>query len=399
MMNSIFTHLINVHREKFHGADEVRLFSCPGRINLIGEHIDYNGGKVLPAAMNKAIFLCISPNSRQLLRCYDHGYHQYTELSLELIQQSNCVIDQLWTYTCGAFRILGNRISTGFDLSYYSTIPTGAGVSSSAAISIVTLYALMRISGMNIDTIELARIGQRIERDYAGVSCGIMDQFAVIHGKRDNAVLLDTRDLNHSYLPINSSLVHFILVNSGIKHNLRDSEYNVRRNQCENALKILQRNGFPISFLCDMKSSDLLKCKGLLPDIEFKRALHAVTENERTMKFHDSMIKTDIVAGGAILYDSHSSLSDLFEVSIPEMDRMVAWTRDMEGICGSRMMGGGFGGCTITMVQSPRVGSFIDVMKSRFRESFGREPEIIDCTLEDGVRELEPDQISTPNTV
>lgn len=375
------------HLARFKGAENPRLFSCPGRINLIGEHIDYNGGHVLPAAIDKRIFLCVSRNNDGMIRFSDLSFGAAWEIPLEFLEHRDPTVDRFWLYPFGAVKLSGNGISTGMDLSYSSDIPLGAGVSSSAAITTVTLYALDALSGRKTDTAEMARKGQRVEREFAGVSCGIMDQFAVIHGKRHHAMLLDTRDLSCRYVRIDTRFVHFILVNSGIKHSLRQTGYNDRRRDCENALARLWESGAPIEHLCDMGMADFNRWSGVLNATEHKRAMHAVSENERAVAFFNAIRERDFEGSGELLYASHESLRDRYEVSIPEMDLMVEWTRGMDGVFGARMMGGGFGGCTINMVRADRTGEFKAAMCGLFRSAFGKDPEMIECTIDDGVRE------------
>lgn len=388
-MSEVHAHrLRESHLERFKGAGNPRLFSCPGRINLIGEHIDYNGGHVLPAAIDKRIYLCISPNSVGMLRFSDLSFSASWEMPLEWLKRKDPPVDRFWLYSFGAVKLSGVDPATGFDFSYSSDIPLGAGVSSSAAITVVTLHALDALTGRETDTAALARKGQRVEREFAGVSCGIMDQFAVIHGKRDHAMLLDTRDLSFEYVKIDSHFVHFILINSGIKHSLRESGYNDRRRDCENALARLREHGAPIEHLCDMDMIDFNRWSKVLDGAELKRAHHAVSENERAISFFNTIRERDFEGSGILLYASHESLRDEYEVSIPEMDEMVEWTRGMEGVFGARMMGGGFGGCTINMVRADRAEDFKSTMRGRFKSAFGKEPEMTECAIDDGVCEM-----------
>ncbi len=380
--------LLHAHNVQYPPGGEVRAFSCPGRINLIGEHIDYNGGHVLPAAIDKAVYLCISPNRDSMLRFSDLQFNERKEISLDEFFGNDRHVEKIWLYPYGASRLILEDRGPGFDLSYYSAIPTGAGVSSSAAITTVTLFALASLTGKKIKDADLALMGQRVEKEFAGVSCGIMDQFAVIHGRKNSAMLLDTRDLSFKYVDVDSDQVHFILVNSGKKHSLRDSAYNDRRRECESALAVLKKARPQLQHLCDLALPEFSPLSGDLGKEEFKRAFHAVSENERTLQFCECLKKGDYKNAGKLLYKSHESLRDNFEVSIPEMDRMVEWARGMEGVYGARMMGGGFGGCTINMVQRSVVGSFIGRISREFETSFGNSPEIYDCTIEDGVREI-----------
>ncbi|HSV96413.1 MAG TPA: galactokinase [Spirochaetota bacterium] len=381
--------LIETHGSAFPDTGPGRVFFCPGRINLIGEHVDYNGGHVLPAAIDRAVYLCMSRNAQKCFRFNDAGFDASGELPLSLFK-GGADVPKVWLYPAGALALVPGGWEEGLDLSYLSTIPPGAGVSSSAAVTTVTLYGAFSVLGMTIDMVELARMGQRVERDYAGVACGIMDQFAVIHGRKDSAMLLDTRDLSFEYLHINSSRIHFVLVNSGIRHSLRESGYNDRRKECESALALLRGMGAGIDHLCELGPADFERLAPELPAVEQKRARHAVTENARTLEFHRRMRSGDYTGAGALLYVSHASLRDDFEVSILELDRLVEWAVPVPGVFGSRMMGGGFGGCSITMVDSGAVEEFVRKIEVKFREAHGAGPQIFDCTIGEGVGELEP---------
>ncbi len=388
-MNDTAKKLIEAHGFAFPDTGPVRVFFCPGRINLIGEHVDYNGGHVLPAAIDRAVYLCVSGNAHRRFRFNDTGFGASGELELALFGGGS-VVPRVWLYPAGALALLRSDWDEGLDLSYLSAIPAGAGVSSSAAVTTVTLYGALSMLGRPIDTAELARMGQRVEREYAGVACGIMDQFAVIHGRRDSAMLLDTRDLSFEYLHIDSSRIHFVLVNSGIRHSLRESGYNDRRAECESALAMLREMGAKIAHLCELHPADFERMAPELPPVERKRARHAVTENGRALEFHRLMRFGDYKGAGGLLYASHASLRDDFEVSIEELDRLVEWAAPLAGVYGSRMMGGGFGGCSITMVEAGAAGEFARKITESFRAAYGVVPEVFECTIGEGVGELVP---------
>ncbi len=388
MSDDIVGRLRKVHRETHNTGASIRTFSCPGRINLIGEHIDYNGGHVLPAAIDRAVYLCVSANDTGKFRFHDMHFDRKAEIPVENLRLGKEQIPKFWVYPLGALATVHDRYESGFDFTFYSTIPVGAGMSSSAAITTATLYGMSLFLQKAIAPPDLALMGQRVEKEFAGVSCGIMDQFVVIHGKKDCAVLLDTRDLGFEFLDIDSRLVHFVLVDSGIKHSLRESGYNQRRRECEGALAALRKNGAAVRHLCEIRSGELERFAAAMGGVEYKRALHASTEEERTLEFHRMMKAKRFPAAGELLYASHESLRDDFEVSIPEIDRMVEDTRGIEGVYGSRMMGGGFGGCTVTMVAAEHVPEFVRVISMRFESAFHRSPGVYDCVIEDGVREI-----------
>ena len=386
-MNEI-ENLLSMHAQWYGDPANTRIFTCPGRINIIGEHIDYNGGHVLPAAVDKEILLSISPNDENILRFNSVDFGDPFEIHLDNLASFDDPGDHWWIYPFGACKLMEMDWRSGYDLSFRNTLPAGAGMSSSAAITVCTLYALSRLNNINMNENGMARIAQKVEWEVAGVSCGIMDQFAVINGKRDNAIMLDTRDLSFEYVPVDSNAVHFVLVNSGIKHSLRDSGYNERRRECEQALQKLQQNGMDIDHLCEIPVEKLDLVKSQLPEVEYRRTLHAVTENQRVKEFASYMQNYRLHDAGAAMYGSHESLRDNFEVSIPEIDQMVEWAREYDGVYGSRMMGGGFGGCTINMVALYAVDRFIEGIKKKFENQFGRIPEVYNCVLEDGVHRV-----------
>jgi galactokinase len=375
------------HRKSFPGDADIRCFSCPGRINLIGEHIDYNGGDGFSAAIDKRIYAAISKNKLGLIRFNDLHFNARKEFRPGDIRPG-ADIEKVWLYPYGAISLLELKGAQGYDMSFDNSIPSGAGVSSSAAITIITLFAVSTLAGITIESHELARLGQRVEQEFAGVSCGIMDQFAVIHGRKDAAMLLDTRDLSFEYVGIDSHKVHFILVNSGVKHSLRDSAYNDRRRECEEALHLLKKAGIKIEHLCDLDSASVDMLGNHLTGNALKRALHSVTENDRSINYYRALTNQDYKAAGKLMYDSHRSLKDDFEVSIPEIDSMVEWTQKIAGVYGARMMGGGFGGCTLNMVARDRVRGFVSEIGKRFESEFGKKAEIFDCVIDDGVKEL-----------
>lgn len=380
--------IISYHNNKYPETGQIRIFSCPGRINIIGEHIDYNGGHVLPAAINRRIYFCISSNNEKRFRFISSNFQDYYEISINEINNHITGKGKWWLYPLGSLKLLNRDWENGFDMSFYSTIPIGAGMSSSAAITVVTLFGLTVKNNIEMHPSNLAQLAQRVEREIVGVKCGIMDQFIAMHGKKNNAIILDTRDLSFQYVQFNSNSTRFILINSGISHSLKDSEYNIRRMECENALSIIKNAGIDIKYLCDLDYKNFQELKDHLPQNEKNRTYHAITENQRTVEFYEKIKLSDLQSAGEILYESHRSLRDHYEVSIPEIDEMVDWTTDIDGVYGARIMGGGFGGCTINMVALDAAKEFKEIMVERFKKKFSKKPEIYECTIEDGVKEI-----------
>ncbi len=384
--------LLKIHGENFTAAGDLRVFACPGRINLIGEHIDYNGGHVLPAAVDKSIYLVISPNDKKSFRFFSTAFKGVDEISIDDLYKSELDKDKWWIYPAGVIRLISEDkwpLNHGYDLSFTSTIPVGSGMSSSAALTEVAVLAFSSILKIHMTQAHMAGLGQRIEVELVGLSCGIMDQFAVVAGRKNCAVLLNTNTLEYEYVKVDSNVVHWVLVNSMVKHSLKDSGYNDRRADCDSAVKKLNKCGFNKKYVCEFTMKEFEDNKNVLSEREQKRVLHAISEENRTIEFEKVMKHGDYITAGELLVGSHESLRDNYEVSINELDKMVEWALQVDGVMGCRMMGGGFGGCTINMVKKENVAEFKKVISEKFKAEFGKETEIYDCVIGDGVRELE----------
>lgn len=391
-MSSIIDTVIAHHREYFPRSADCALFASPGRINIIGEHIDYNGGNVLPAAIDKHIYICISRNNDGIIRFVSANHKETGEVAINNLhspQTKAHAAHAWWVYPYGACVLSNIEFDCGLDFSFYSTLPVGAGMSSSASITVGTLYALYSLNNIIIKSKDLALQAQKVEWDFAGVKCGIMDQMAIINGKKDNAIMLNTKTMEFSYVPVDTSAVRFILVNSSVKHSLRESGYNDRRCECERALLLLKEAGFAINELCDCSVDDLIQIQNILPQTEYKRTYHVITENNRVLQFAREIQQYNLTKAGELLYKSHQSLSVYYEVSIPLIDEMVEWASDIDGVYGSRLMGGGFGGCTINMVALYAVEHFTRTIAQKFKKKENRTPEIYECSIEDGTRRIE----------
>jgi len=391
-MPSIIDTVIAFHREHFPQSNDYALFASPGRINIIGEHIDYNGGTVLPAAIDKHIYICVSRNNDGIIRFVSANHKEIGEVSLKNLyapQTQSHAGHTWWVYPYGACVVSNIKFDYGLDFSFYSTLPVGAGMSSSASITVGTLYALYSLYNKKIKNADLALQAQKVEWDFAGVHCGIMDQMAIVNGKKDQAIMLNTQSMDFSYIPVDTSAVRFVLVNSGIKHSLRESGYNDRRRECEQALAMLKQAGFAIQHLCDCSLDDLIQIQNILPQTEYKRAYHVISENHRVHQFAREIQQYNLSKAGELLYKSHQSLSVNYEVSIPLIDEMVEWASDIDGVYGSRLMGGGFGGCTISMVALYAVEYFAVTIAQKFKKKENRTPEIYECSIEDGTHRIE----------
>jgi len=370
-------------RQRFvdwHGTTP-RIFRAPGRINLIGEHTDYNDGFVLPAAIDKATFVAISPRTDRTIIADSIDFEG--TVSVVLDDRGAYPRTDWGKYVQGIALVLessGYKLG-GADLLIASEIPVGAGLSSSAALEVAVASALTAIAGHTIDGVELAKIGQAAEHKYAGVRSGIMDQFVSVHGKAGRALLLDCRSLEWSNVALQDGAL--VICNTKTKHDLADGEYNKRRSECENAAAVLAKNS-----LRDVRIADLEDMPTEMPEKLRKRARHVVTENARVLDAVAALKSENLQEFGELINRSHNSLRDDFEVSCPELDAMVEIAREQPGVLGSRMMGGGFGGCTINLMLTEAREAFISRVQLAYKERTGVEPELYEVTIERGACEI-----------
>ncbi|MDX1618481.1 MAG: galactokinase [Balneolaceae bacterium] len=371
-------------QERFDG-DPI-LVRSPGRVNLIGEHTDYNDGFVLPAAIDKVIMVAIAPNGRGKVNLVSIDMDDLYSCQLsDPIEKSG----KGWPdYILGAvdqLREAGYPVG-GFDCVFGGNIPIGAGLSSSAALEGGILYGLSSIFGLGIPTLEMARMGQRTENEFVGVQCGIMDQFVNIHGEDGHVLKLDCRSLDYELYPFDEDDLHIVLCDTGIRRELASSEYNIRRRQCEQGVEILKDFDPEVSSLRDV-SLDLLETHGSrLPDPIYRRCLYVLQENDRVEKCCRALLDDDIEAFGRNMYHSHAGLRDLFEVSCRELDLLVDQARESDGVIGARMMGGGFGGCTINLVKESALDRFSRHIRDAYSDEIGREVEIYLTRIGAGTR-------------
>lgn len=362
-----------------------RIFRAPGRVNLIGEHTDYNEGFVLPAALDFATYVAAASRSDRLIRVASLKFEDIVEIDLDqLVEQS----EKTWAkYVLGVGVILeraGYRLG-GADLLIDSDVPVGSGLSSSAALEISAAFALASLSGHQIDGMELARIGQTAEHEFAGVRSGIMDQFAAVFGEVNNALFLDCRSLGWSPVPLAEA--KFMICNTKTKHDLADGEYNKRRAECEAAAAFLGKTS-----LRDVSWAEFEASAALMPEIPKKRARHIISENERVLSSVHALSVGDLTTFGQLMNASHDSLRDDFEVSCRELDIMVDIARSRPDILGARMTGGGFGGCTINLISGDDSRGFIEFMSDAYSRESGIVPDIHECRIGQGVYEIGPDE-------
>ena len=358
-------------------------YASAGRINLIGEHTDYNGGFVFPGAIDKYIMTAININGTDKVRLYSVDMNQYTEFGLREEDKP----DEQWAcYVFGVCREVIKRgfEVKGFDAVFAGDVPLGAGLSSSAALESCFAYALNDLFNDNkISIFELALIGQSTEHNYCGVNCGIMDQFASVFGKKDCLMRLDCRSLEFKYFPFKPVGYKLVLVNSQVKHELVDSPYNKRRESCERVAKTLG-----VETLRDADMSMLEAAKDQISDEDYKRAVYVIGEKQRVLDVCEALEKGDYETVGQRMYETHHGLSKDYEVSCEELDFLNNVAKEC-GVTGSRIMGGGFGGCTINLVKEELYDTFVQTAKTKFNEKYGIEPIIIDVVISDGAHKVE----------
>ena len=358
-------------------------YASAGRINLIGEHTDYNGGFVFPGAIDKYIMTAININDTDKVRLYSVDMNQYTEFGL---REEDKPAEQWACYVFGVCREVIKRgfEVQGFDAVFAGNVPLGAGLSSSAALESCFAYALNDLFNDNkISIFELALIGQSTEHNYCGVNCGIMDQFASVFGKKDCLMRLDCRSLEFKYFPFKPVGYKLVLVNSQVKHELVDSPYNKRRESCERVAKTLG-----VETLRDADMSMLEAAKAQISDEDYKRAVYVIGEKQRVLDVCEALEKGDYETVGQRMYETHHGLSKDYEVSCEELDFLNDVAKEC-GVTGSRIMGGGFGGCTINLVKEELYDTFVQTAKTKFNEKYGIEPIIIDVVISDGAHKVE----------
>lgn len=358
-------------------------YASAGRINLIGEHTDYNGGFVFPGAIDKYIMTAININGTDKVRLYSVDMNQYTEFGL---REEDKPAEQWACYVFGVCREVIKRgfEVKGFDAVFAGNVPLGAGLSSSAALESCFAYALNDLFNDNkISIFELALIGQSTEHNYCGVNCGIMDQFASVFGKKDCLMRLDCRSLEFKYFPFKPVGYKLVLVNSQVKHELVDSPYNKRRESCERVAKTLG-----VETLRDADMSMLEAAKDQISDEDYKRAVYVIGEKQRVLDVCEALEKGDYETVGQRMYETHHGLSKDYEVSCEELDFLNDVAKEC-GVTGSRIMGGGFGGCTINLVKENLYDTFVQTAKTKFNEKYGIEPIIIDVVISDGAHKVE----------
>lgn len=376
-------------REKFKTlyGTEGEVFASAGRVNLIGEHTDYNGGYVFPGAIDKGIMAEIKLNGTQKVKAFSLDYDEYVEFGMNEEDKPQ----QQWArYIFGVCRETikrGGKVE-GFNAVFAGDVPLGAGLSSSAALESTFAFAINELNGNKIDKFELAKIGQSTEHNYCGVNCGIMDQFASIFGQKGKLILLNCKTLEYKYYPFDPKGYKLVLIDSCVKHELASSAYNNRRQSCENAAKAIKANHPEVEYLSDAKRVWLEEVRDKISSEDFLRAEYVIGEVQRVLDVCDALERGDYEIVGEMMYQTHFGLSKLYEVSCGELDFLNDLARKC-GVTGSRVMGGGFGGCTINLVKEELYDGFLEAVKEQFPAKFGHEYKVYDVVISDGSRRVE----------
>jgi galactokinase len=384
-MNETALNVEKIFREKF--SEDPHLYYSPGRINLIGEHVDYNDGFVMPAAIDKGIYFAIALNTTDKINCYSVDFDESISLSLSEVRK----MDGWKNYILGVvneFQKLKVDVK-GFNCVFGGNIPIGGGLSSSAALEGGVSFGLNELCHFEKDRKELALLGQRAEHNFPGVMCGIMDQYANMFGKKDTVILLDCMKITHEYIPLNIEGFEIVLINTKVHHSLAASEYNQRRKECEEGLEIMKRNSAIQSFRDVTKPDDLVDYKDEMSKEVYKRCLYVVEEIERTQKAAKLLKENDVIGFGKLMFQTHDGLRYQYHVSSKELDFLVDAAKENEDVVGSRLMGGGFGGCTINLIKKEGVKSFLSKILPAYKKQFDIDAEVYDVKVVGGTHEIE----------
>ena len=386
----ILDEMQEVFREKF-GAAQTHAYFSPGRVNLIGEHTDYNGGHVFPCAISLGTYALVAPRTDGISRLYSMNVPEQGVVQFPMHGAVKSDAYGWANYPIGVVRVMedaGHRAAHGFDIVLYGTLPNGAGLSSSASIEVLMVVILNDELNLGIDMVELVKFSQKAENEFVGMNCGIMDQFAVGMGKKDCAILLDCNTLSYRYSKLALDGCSIVITNTNKTHSLVTSAYNERRAQCESALKALQKVK-PIKALGELTNAEFDAIASAIPDpVERRRARHAVYENNRTLEAVKALEANDVKRFGELMNASHVSLRDDYEVTGPELDTLaeLAWQQD--GVLGSRMTGGGFAGCTVSIVRDAAIPAFEKNVGDAYTAKIGYAPSFYVANIADGARRL-----------
>jgi galactokinase len=384
--NHYFSIMIDGLRNQFeqlYGSTAL-LAAAPGRVNLIGEHTDYNEGFVLPGAVDKRIYVAIAKNQQGMIRMQANQFQEKFSFSPAEIRP----VSGWATYLLGMIYHLQQLHGPlgGLDILVHGDVPLGAGMSSSAALCSAFGFGLNALFSLGMTRMELALMGQKTEHAFAGVQCGIMDQFASLHGRAGHVMKLDCRSLDFEYIPFNYPEVRIVLVNTMVRHALGDTKYNERRKECEEGVALLKKHVPDIHSLRDVTDDMLKGYQKQIPELVYRRCAFVVQENERLLAGCRHLVQGDLRSFGQLMYQAHEGLSKEYEVSCAESDFLVQQAKTSAGVLGSRQMGGGFGGCTINLIQSEAVDNFTRRIRLSYAKQFGKVPDVYITQIEDGAK-------------
>ncbi len=383
--------LMKKFAEIYGSTEGTEFYFSPGRVNLIGEHTDYNGGHVFPCALTIGTYAIARKNNDGVMRMYSMNFEKFGVCTVPAKDFVYDKADNWCNYPKGvmwAFEQKGYHITSGLDLLFFGNIPNGSGLSSSASIEVATGVILKETFGFDVDMIQISLISQLAENKFNGVNCGIMDQFAIAMGKKDHAIFLDTADLSYGYAPIRLENAKIVIACSNKKRGLADSKYNERRSECETALAELQKV-VDIKTLGELTEEKFEEVKSAITNpVNQKRAKHAVYENQRTIQAVDALCNNDIALFGKLMNESHVSLRDDYEVTGIELDTLVEAAWEQEGVIGSRMTGAGFGGCTVSIVENDKIDAFIENTGKIYKDKIGYAADFYVVEIGDGAHKV-----------
>ncbi|MDD5688305.1 MAG: galactokinase [Elusimicrobia bacterium] len=387
-MKNRIANLKKEFQKRFGKSGDIRIFSAPGRVNLIGEHTDYNGGYVLPIAIDRNVLVTATTNGENILRLQSLNFEKSSTCSLDKVTYNQK--DGWANYPKGVVKILqeqGHK-PKGINFLFEGNIPIGSGLSSSAAIEVVSCLAITTLSDIKIKKQNIPILCQTAENEFIGMKCGIMDQFVITYAKKNTALFIDCRSLEYEHIPLSNPGISIVIADTKKKRELVDSEYNTRREQCEEGVKILKQYLTNINQLRDISSDRFEKFKNKLPFIIRQRCEHIIYENERVLNAKILLKKSMIKEFGILMNESHNSCKTLYQISCPELDTIVETAQNIKGVLGSRMTGAGFGGCTVSLVKKESINEFTEKVSTIYKKKFQIKPEFYICNAEDGAKKI-----------
>ncbi|SDO33445.1 galactokinase [Alkalicoccus daliensis] len=377
--------------KEIYGHSPERVFFAPGRVNLIGEHTDYNGGYVFPCALTVGTYMAVSPREDREVHLYSGNFTDKGEITFSLDELQYEEAHDWANYVKGVLSVFaedGYTGTSGFNAYVYGNIPNGAGLSSSASIELAAAVAWDAMQQFHMDRIRMVQLAQKAENEFIGVNCGIMDQFAIGMGKENHAMLLDCNSLDYEYAPVELKDMKLVIANTNKRRGLADSKYNERRSECEAALKDLQQE-LDIEYLCQLTPGELAEKSHLIQnETNLRRAKHAVKENARTVEAQRKLSEGNLAAFGKLMNESHTSLRDDYEVTGKELDALAEAAWNQEGVIGSRMTGAGFGGCTVSLVKKTGMDQTLEAIEADYEKATGVKPDFYVVGIGDGAKEL-----------